>query len=255
MDKNAIEQILKAFSAGDLNKDDAATKLQNLSYEDVGYARIDHARASRQGFPEVIFGQGKTTEQILGIFEKLIERSQNVLITRTTEEVYGNIRNIISDAEWHESAHLIRVHRDKTDLGRGEIAVVTAGTSDIPVAEEAALTAEAMGNTVRRIWDAGVAGIHRILSEREMLQQARVVIVAAGMEGALPSVVGGLVKVPVIGVPTSIGYGAAFGGVAALLGMLNSCSSNVSVVNIDNGFGAGFVASLINRRGTERAES
>ena len=171
-----------------------------------------------------------------------------MLITRTNKEVFGEIRNICNEAEWHESASLIRVIKDKTDLGVGEITVATAGTSDIPVAEEAALTAESMGNNVKRIWDAGVAGIHRILSERETLQNSRVVVVAAGMEGALPSVVGGLVSVPVVAVPTSIGYGASFEGVAALLGMLNSCASNVSVVNIDNGFGAGFVAGLINRK-------
>jgi len=243
-----IEELLKSHAAGNLSVADTVEKLRNLSYEDIGYARIDHARADRQGFPEVIFGEGKTHAQIAGIFEKLIERSANVLITRTTAEVFGQIRNIYTDAEWHESARLIRVFRDKSELGIGEITVATAGTSDIPVAEEAALTAEAMGNKVQRIWDAGVAGIHRILSERERLQNSRVVIVVAGMEGALPSVVGGLVKVPVIGVPTSVGYGASFGGIAALLGMLNSCSSNVTVVNIDNGFGAGFVASLINRK-------
>jgi pyridinium-3,5-biscarboxylic acid mononucleotide synthase len=248
MNIDKIKAVLDAFSGGGMSPDDAAEKIKALSYEDIGYARIDHARASRQGFPEVIFGQGKTREQVVGIFEKLIARSPNVLITRTTAEVFGDIRNVITDAEWHESAKLIRVVRDTTELGMGEIAVVTAGTSDIPVAEEAALTAEAMGNRVRRIWDAGVAGIHRIISQREVLQNARVVIVAAGMEGALPSVVGGLVSVPVIGVPTSIGYGASFGGTAALLGMLNSCSSNVTVVNIDNGFGAGFTASLINRK-------
>ena len=169
-------------------------------------------------------------------------------MTRTDEGAFGEIRNVVTDAEWHESARLVRIRRDKTNLGVGPIAVVTAGTSDIPVAEEAALTAETMGNTVSRIWDAGVAGIHRVLAERNLLQRARVVIVAAGMEGALPSVVGGLVGVPVVAVPTSIGYGASFGGVAALLSMLNSCASNVTVVNIDNGFGAGFVASLINRR-------
>ena len=217
-----IKKVLDAFAANELTNDAAAERLKGLAYEDVGYAKIDHNRASRQGFPEVIFGQGKTNEQIVGIFEKLIERSPNVLI--------------------------IRVLRDDTERGIGEIAIVTAGTSDIPVAEEAALTAEAMGNRVVRIWDAGVAGIHRIISQREVLQNARVVIVAAGMEGALPSVVGGLVSVPVIGVPTSVGYGASFGGIAALLGMLNSCSSNVTVVNIDNGFGAGFTASLINRK-------
>jgi len=248
MKEVSIKEILSAHASGVISTIEATESIKNLSYEDIGFARVDHSRAERQGFPEVIFGQGKTKEQTLGIFEKLIARAPNVLITRTTAEVFGAIRNSYTDAEWHESASLIRVRRDKAKLGVGEIAVVTAGTSDIPIAEEAALTAETMGNQVRRIWDAGVAGIHRILSEREILQNSRVVIVVAGMEGALPSVVGGLVKVPVIAVPTSIGYGASFGGIAALLGMLNSCASNVTVVNIDNGFGAGFTASLINRR-------
>jgi pyridinium-3,5-biscarboxylic acid mononucleotide synthase len=248
MKSSDIAEILAAHAAGNLSTTEATERVKNLSYENIGYARVDHARAARQGFPEVIFGQGKTREQTVGIFEKLIERAPNVLVTRTTADVYGEIRNVYTDAEWHEAARVIRVFRDRTELGAGEIAVVTAGTSDIPVAEEAALTAEAMGNRVKRIWDAGVAGIHRILAEREVLQNSRVVIVAAGMEGALPSVVGGLVRVPVIAVPTSIGYGASFQGIAALLGMLNSCASNVTVVNIDNGFGAGFVASLINRK-------
>ena len=248
MNANDIEKILSSYARGSISIEQATERLKNLSYEDIGYARVDHARAERQGFPEVIFGEGKTREQIIGIFEKLAAHSPNVLITRTDAEAYGEIRNIFTEAEWHETANLIRLFRDKTELGLGEISVVTAGTSDIPVAEEAALVAETMGNRVKRIWDAGVAGIHRILSEREILQNSRVVIVVAGMEGALPSVVGGLVKVPVIAVPTSVGYGASFGGIAALLGMLNSCASNVTVVNIDNGFGAGFVASLINRR-------
>jgi NCAIR mutase (PurE)-related protein len=248
MNQKEIEEILLSHSTGETPLAEAAERLKNLSYENIGYAKVDHARAERQGFPEVIFGQGKTRAQVVGIFEKLVARSPNVLITRTDADTFGEIRNVYTEAEWHESAKLIRVRRDLTELGAGEIAVVTAGTSDIPVAEEAALTAETMGNRVKRIWDAGVAGIHRILSEREILQTARVVVVAAGMEGALPSVVGGLVKVPVIAVPTSIGYGASFGGIAALLGMLNSCASNVTVVNIDNGFGAGFVASLINRK-------
>ncbi|HEX8566839.1 MAG TPA: nickel pincer cofactor biosynthesis protein LarB [Pyrinomonadaceae bacterium] len=222
--------------------------MNDFEFENIGFARVDTGRKSRQGFPEVIFGAGKTRAQVVGIFEKLAAQNPNVLVTRTDADTYGELRNVCSEAEWHESANLVRVLRDKTELGVGQIAVVTAGTSDIPVAEEAALTAETMGNRVVRIWDAGVAGIHRILAERELLKQARVVIVAAGMEGALPSVVGGLVSVPVIAVPTSVGYGASFNGLAALLGMLNSCSSNVTVVNIDNGFGAGFVASLINRR-------
>lgn len=247
MNTQDIQAILARFSAGELDGENAAAAIKDLAFEDIGYARVDHGRAARQGFPEVIFGLGKRPEQIAGIFERIIARSPNVLITRTTPEVFGLIRNIHTDAEWHEEARLIRVFRDRTDLGTGEITVCTAGTSDIPVAEEAALTAETMGNRVQRIWDAGVAGVHRILAERERLQASRVVIVCAGMEGALPSVVGGLVRVPVIAVPTSIGYGASFGGVTALLGMLNSCSSNVTVVNIDNGFGAAFSASLINR--------
>jgi pyridinium-3,5-biscarboxylic acid mononucleotide synthase len=251
MKESDIAEILEAHKVGAISAESATEQIRNLSYENIGYARVDHARAVRQGFPEVIFGQGKTKEQIVGIFERLAAKSPNVLITRTNAEVFGAIRNIFTEAEWHESANLIRLWRDKEELGTGEISIVTAGTSDIPVAEEAALVAETMGNRVKRIWDAGVAGIHRILSEREVLQSARVVIVVAGMEGALPSVVGGLVKVPVIAVPTSIGYGASFGGIAALLGMLNSCASNVTVVNIDNGFGAGFVASLINRRQDE----
>ena len=252
METDEIQKVLAEFRADGVTADEAARQLRGLYFEDIGYARVDHGRAARQGFPEVVFGMGKTPEQIAGIFERIVARSANVLVTRTTAEVYGVIRNIHTDAEWHASAGVIRVMRDETELGMGEITVCTAGTSDIPVAEEAALTAEAMGNRVQRIWDAGVAGVHRILAERERLQNSRVVIVCAGMEGALPSVVGGLVRVPVIAVPTSIGYGASFGGVAALLGMLNSCASNVTVVNIDNGFGAGFTASLINRRQDQR---
>jgi len=248
MDLKALERLLDAYRTGEIDKTQAAKSIKDLHYEDIGYARVDHSRATRQGFPEVVFGAGKTREQVVGIVEHLVKHAPNILITHTDEGTFGEVRNIVTEAEWHESARLIRIRRDLTDLGVGEIAVVTAGTSDIPVAEEAALTAEAMGNRVKRVWDVGVAGIHRVLAERSLLQSARVAIVAAGMEGALPSVVGGLVSVPVIAVPTSIGYGASFGGVAALLGMLNSCASNVTVVNIDNGFGAGFVASLINRK-------
>lgn len=248
MNENAILELLESYKSGEISVTDAAQKLKAATVENIGFARVDHARAARQGFPEVIFGQGKTRAQTVAIFEKLVARSPNVLVTRTDADTYGELRNVCTNAEWHESAKIVRVVRDKTELGVSEIVVVTAGTSDIPVAEEAALTAETMGNRVNRIWDAGVAGIHRILAERETLRTARVVVVVAGMEGALPSVVGGLVKVPVVAVPTSIGYGASFHGLAALLGMLNSCASNVSVVNIDNGFGAGFVASLINRK-------
>ena len=248
MDLNALSELLAAYKRGDLDTSEAAKRIKDLQYEDIGFARVDHARATRQGFPEVVFGKGKSRQQVVGIVDKLLKHASNVLVTHTDADTFGEIRNIATDAEWHESARLIRIMRDRTERGVAKISVVTAGTSDIPVAEEAALTAEAMGNSVDRIWDVGVAGIHRVIAERELLNKARVVIVAAGMEGALPSVVGGLVAVPVVAVPTSIGYGASFGGVTALLGMLNSCASNVTVVNIDNGFGAGFVASLINRR-------
>jgi pyridinium-3,5-biscarboxylic acid mononucleotide synthase len=249
MDLNQIEHLIEELRSGELDSREAAKRLQNSLYEDIGYARVDHARAARQGFPEVVFGKGKQRSQVVGIVERLLKHSNsNLLVTHTDADTFGEIRNLATEAEWHESARVVRIIRDKADLGIGNVAVVTAGTSDIPVAEEAALTAEAMGNRVDRVWDVGVAGIHRVLAERSLLRRARVVVVAAGMEGALPSVVGGLVSVPVVAVPTSIGYGASFGGVAALLGMLNSCSSNVTVVNIDNGFGAGFVASLINRK-------
>ena len=248
MDLQELERLLRAYKGGELDEGEAARRIGDLHFEDLGHTRVDHARAARQGFPEVVFGAGKTRGQVLDVFERLTARSPNVLVTRTDADTYGEARNVCNEAEWHESARLIRVWRDRTERGAGTVLVVTAGTSDIPVAEEAALTAEAMGNRVERVWDAGVAGIHRLMAERERLRSARVVVVCAGMEGALPSVVGGLVAVPVIAVPTSVGYGASCGGVAALLGMLNSCSSNVTVVNIDNGFGAGFVASLINRK-------
>ncbi|HEX2271256.1 MAG TPA: nickel pincer cofactor biosynthesis protein LarB, partial [Pyrinomonadaceae bacterium] len=193
MDVNQLERLLAAYKNGDLDAQDAVEQIKNLHFEDIGFARVDHSRATRLGFPEVVFGGGKTRAQIVGIVERLAQRSPNIIVTRTDEGAFGEIRNVVTDAEWHESARLVRIRRDKTDRGVGPIAVVTAGTSDIPVAEEAALTAETMGNTVARIWDAGVAGIHRVLAERNLLQRARVVIVAAGMEGALPSVVGGLV--------------------------------------------------------------
>jgi NCAIR mutase (PurE)-related protein len=254
MDLSELAKLLDAYKRSELETSAAVARIKNLHFEDIGFARVDHSRATRIGFPEVVFGEGKTRAQVVGIVERLVQRSPNILVTRTDEGTFGEIRNVITDAEWHEAARLVRIQRDRTNLGVGSIAVVTAGTSDIPVAEEAALTAETMGNTVERVWDAGVAGIHRVLAERSLLQRARVVVVAAGMEGALPSVVGGLVGVPVVAIPTSVGYGASFGGVAALLGMLNSCASNVTVVNIDNGFGAGFVASLINRRWTVPVE-
>ncbi len=254
MDKHELNEILKLYRNRTFDTAEATKRISDLYYEDIGYARVDHSRASRQGFPEVVFGAGKTRAQIVGIVERLVQRAPNVLVTHTDADTFGEVRNVVTEAEWHDTAKLIRIQRDKADRGIGNISVVTAGSSDIPVAEEAALTAEAMGNRVDRVWDVGVAGIHRVLAERSLLRKARVIIVAAGMEGALPSVVGGLVSVPVVAIPTSIGYGASFGGVAALLGMLNSCASNVTVVNIDNGFGAGFVASLINRRWEPEAE-
>src|SRR5918999_2231917 len=251
MDLREIEELLRAHRDGRLETREAARRIGNIHFEDIEHSRVDHARAARQGFPEVVFGAGKSRAQVVEIVEALARRSPNLLVTRTDEGTYGEVRNVCTEAEWHPAARLIRVVRDRTERGAGTVMVVTAGTSDIPVAEEAALTAEAMGNRVERIWDAGVAGIHRIMAERERLRRARVIVVAAGMEGALPSVVGGLVSVPVVAVPTSVGYGASFGGAAALLGMLNSCASNVTVVNIDNGFGAGFVAALINRKWEE----
>ena len=247
MDQQNLENLLRRLQAGEVNIAETVEKLKHLPFENLGFAHVDHHRAIRNGFPEVIFGRGKTPEQIAGIAEKLLERAANVLVTRTERSAFELVQQIEPTARFHESCGAISIIRDRTEHGKGTVAIVTAGTSDIPVAEEAAITVEAMGNQLLKLFDVGVAGIHRILSQREVLQAARVVVCVAGMEGALPSVVGGLVSVPVIAVPTSIGYGASFGGVAALLGMLNSCASNVTVVNIDNGFGAGYVASLINR--------
>lgn len=248
MNRERIKQLLEDASAGRVSIDEATEQLTHLPYEELEYARVDHHRALRHGFPEVILGQGKTIEQITGIAERILNYHANLLISRTTEEAFAAVSKLAPEAEFHREARMISVLRDRTERGEGEIAVISAGTSDIPVAEEAAVTATAMGNRVARIFDVGVAGIHRLFGARSEFESARVIIVVAGMEGALPSVVGGLVSVPVIAVPTSIGYGASFNGLAALLGMLNSCASNVTVVNIDNGFGAGYVASLINRK-------
>jgi pyridinium-3,5-biscarboxylic acid mononucleotide synthase len=247
MNADSIRELFHAVRKGELSPDDAVQRLQHLPFEDLGFAKIDHHRAIRVGMPEVIFGQGKTPAQTAGIFSRLAKHGGNVLATRADAKQLAAVKKKIPKAEYRELARAIVLQRDKKTYGKGKIVVVSAGTSDIPVAEEAVVTAEVMGNEVEHVYDVGVAGIHRLLASRERLAQARVVIVCAGMEGALPSVVGGLVGVPVIAVPTSIGYGASFKGVAALLGMMNSCASNVSVVNIDNGFGAGYVASLINR--------
>jgi NCAIR mutase (PurE)-related protein len=248
MNREQIKRLLEEARTGRVNIDEAADKLARLNYEDIEFARVDHHREMRMGFPEVILGQGKTIEQITKIAERILVNSSNLLISRTTQEVFERISALAPDAKFHAEARMISVVRDHTERGDGSIAVICAGTSDIPVAEEAAITATVMGNRVSRVYDVGVAGIHRLFDAQEDFKTARVIIVAAGMEGALPSVVGGMVGVPVIAVPTSIGYGASFNGLAALLGMLNSCASNVTVVNIDNGFGAGFVASLINKR-------
>jgi NCAIR mutase (PurE)-related protein len=243
----SIRKLFEQVRAGKLLPDDAVGRLRHLPFEDLGFAKVDHHRTLRAGMPEVIFGQGKTPAQVAGIFKRLAQHGQNVLATRTTKEQFRAVKKAVRAVEFEESARAIVLRGDRTIYGKGLITVVSAGTSDIPVAEEAVVTAELMGNRVERIYDVGVAGIHRLLAHREAISRSRVVIVCAGMEGALPSVVGGLVGVPVIAVPTSVGYGAAFEGMAALLGMMNSCASNVTVVNIDNGFGAGYVASLINR--------
>jgi len=250
--RKLFEQVQKKR----LSPDEAVERLRHLPFEDLGFAKVDHHRALRQGMPEVIFSQGKTPHQVAEIFSRLAAHGGNVLATRATEDQYSAVAAMAKAArgqsrytpEYRPLARAIVLKRDRKRYGKGVIAVVSAGTSDIPVAEEAVITAELMGNRVQHIYDVGVAGIHRLLAHRAELAKARVIVVCAGMEGALPSVVGGLVGVPVIAVPTSIGYGAAFEGLAALLGMMNSCASNVSVVNIDNGFGAGYVASLINRR-------
>jgi NCAIR mutase (PurE)-related protein len=243
-----LRKLFQQVRKRQLSPDEAVQKLSHLPFEDLGFAKIDHHRALRQGMPEVIFSQGKTPSQVADIFTRLAEHGGNVLATRASEEQYETVAARVEKAEYRSLGRAIILKKDRKRYGKGVIAVVSAGTSDIPVAEEAVVTAEMMGNEVQHIYDVGVAGIHRLLAHRAALSKARVIVVCAGMEGALPSVVGGLVGVPVIAVPTSVGYGAAFEGLAALLGMMNSCASNVSVVNIDNGFGAGYVASLINRR-------
>lgn len=247
MNSESIRQLFDDVRKGKLTPDDAVARLRHLPFEDLGFAKVDHHRALRTGMPEIILGEGKTPAQVAGIFARLAKHGGNILATRASEKQFAAVKKKVRAAEYRELARAVVLQRDPAKYGNGIVAVVSAGTSDIPVAEEAVVTAEIMGNEVEHFYDVGVAGIHRLLANREALTKARVVIVCAGMEGALPSVVGGLVGVPVIAVPTSVGYGASFKGIAALLGMLNSCASNVSVVNIDNGFGAGYVASLINR--------
>jgi len=247
MDRVQMEELLKEVSEGRTDVAAALEQLRNLPFEDIGFAKVDHHRQLRTGMPEVIFSQGKTDAQVATIFARMVAGGGNVLATRASRSCFEAVAAVVPRAEYHETARCITLKQSDAIAGKGTIAVVCAGTSDLPVAEEAYITAQLMGNDVELIADVGVAGIHRLLAQRESLQTARVLIVCAGMEGALPTVVGGMVNAPVIAVPTSVGYGASFGGVAALLGMLNTCSPNVSVVNIDNGFGAASIATLINR--------
>src|SRR6266404_2233123 len=247
MDAASLRKLLQEVRSGAVSPDEAVARRRHMPFEDLGFAKIDHHRRVRSGMPEVIYSQGKTPEQVAKIFKRMKEQGCNVLATRASSAHFRAVKRLVRKAEYRELARAIVLQQDSTNYGKGTVVVISAGTSDIPVAEEALVTAEVMGNDVAHLYDVGVAGIHRLLAGREILDKARVIIVCAGMEGALPSVVGGLVSVPVIAVPTSVGYGASFNGLAALLGMLNSCASNVSVVNIDNGFGAGYVASMINR--------
>jgi len=250
MNSEEILELLKSVEGGKLTPEAAVERLKHLPFEDLDFAKVDHHRALRQGYAEVVFGKGKTPSQVAEIVRAMArhrESRQNILVTRADAKIFTAVRRVNRDAKLHPASGVITIERNKRITGKGTILIVSAGTSDTPVAEEALLTAQMMGNRVEHLYDVGVAGIHRLLEHRGMLIGARVIICIAGMEGALPSVVGGLVGVPVIAVPTSTGYGASFGGVAALLGMLNSCASNVTVVNIDNGFGAACVASCINR--------
>ncbi len=251
MDEAKLLELLQRIKTNDISVQTALQEMKKSPYDDLGFAKVDIHRHLRQGFPEVIYCEGKTAEQIVGIFQHLAGHCEgNILATRANRDVYDAVVAEVPEAQYHEQARIITVTRGAQPR-RGHILVVCAGTSDLPVAEEAALTAEIMGNRVERLYDTGVAGIHRLLSNGNKLLDARVIIVVAGMDGALPSVVGGLVDKPVIGVPTSVGYGASFGGVSALLAMLNSCASGIGVVNIDNGFGAGYLANRINRMGED----
>ena len=243
-----LRELLKGVKDNNIDIEDALSKLKNLPYEDLGYANIDHHREIRNGYPEVIYCEGKSDEHILGIIEKMNEKGSNILGTRCRKETFNKVKEVYNHAEYEELSKILKIqNHDIVNVGKGKVLVVTGGTSDIPVAEEAYYTCEFLGNKVDRIYDVGVAGIHRLLNRIPALQEARVIIAVAGMEGALPSVLGGLVDVPVIAVPTSVGYGANFGGLSALLTMLNSCASGISVVNIDNGFGAGYLAAMINK--------
>jgi len=252
MNREFIKSILKKVKEGKLQVEEALEKLKNLPFENLGFVRIDHHRELRRGFPEVIFCQGKPVSQIKAIAEKLWERRNLIVATRANEEVHRAIKDAVPEAVYYPEARIVAAGKMKSVVNKEKfILIVSAGTGDIPVAEEAKVTAQLMGNRVETLYDVGVAGVHRLLEGKELLVKANVLVVVAGMEGALPGVVGGLVGKPVIAVPTSVGYGASFGGIAALLGMLNSCSPGIAVVNIDNGFGAGYLASLINNMNIE----
>ncbi|MEW9124097.1 MAG: nickel pincer cofactor biosynthesis protein LarB [Thermotaleaceae bacterium] len=247
MNQKELSDLLYKVREGTLEIEEAIGKLAHLPFEDIGFAKMDYHRELRQGAPEIIYCAGKTTEQVILIVKKMMERGSNILGTRATEEMYLKIKEFYPQVSYHPLARTITLQVKEIEKSKSTIAVITGGTSDIPVAEEAAITAEVLGNNVERIYDVGVAGIHRLFAHLDVIRRARVIIAIAGMEGALASVVGGLVDKPVIAVPTSIGYGASFGGLAALLSMLNSCASGTAVVNIDNGFGAGYMANMINR--------
>lgn len=248
MNKDEIKIFLEKIKNEEISIDDGIDKIKNLEYEDLGYAKIDNHREIRNGYPEVIYCEGKANSHIRGIIESMLKTGNNILATRVTKEVYEYVKDLDQNIEYHEIARIIVIKKKEIKKTNGSVLVVTGGTSDIAVAEEAAITLEIFGNVVERLYDVGVAGIHRLLSNKDKLNSSNVIIAVAGMEGALPSVVGGLVDKPVIAVPTSVGYGANFKGLAALLAMLNSCASGIGVVNIDNGFGAGYLASTINRQ-------
>jgi len=247
LDSESLRKLFEDVKSGQLGIDEAVNSLRTLPFEDLGFAKVDHHRNIRNGYPEVIYSEGKTVEQIKAIVQKLMVKNNNIIASRATKLVYEGIKEVTEDAVYYEMARMVVIKKREIPLSSKYIAIVTAGTSDMPVAEEAAITAETLGNRVERVYDVGVAGIHRLFERLDILMNAKVLIVVAGMEGALVSVVGGLVDKPVIAVPTSIGYGSSFGGLSALLTMLNSCASGVGVVNIDNGFGAGYLASMINK--------